>query len=101
MQKWIYYNALFLVFQGVFCPRDGFSTTPGRAEGDFKGKGSLMATPAEPRGDFFFCIVQILGGEKLLEKCRWEIFGKDQKGLHKRGIHDQGDFWKFPLETAV
>ena len=28
-------------------------------------------------------------------------FGKDQKGLHKRGIHDQGDFWKFPLETTV
>ena len=27
--------------------------------------------------------------------------GKDQKGLHKRGIHDQGDFWKFPLETTV
>ena len=27
--------------------------------------------------------------------------GKGQKGLHKRGIHDQGDFWKFPLETTV
>ena len=27
--------------------------------------------------------------------------GKDQKGLHKRGIHDRGDFWKFPLETTV
>ena len=25
----------------------------------------------------------------------------DQKGLHKRGIHDQGDFWKFPLETTL
>ena len=28
-------------------------------------------------------------------------FGKDQKGPHKRGIHDQGDFWKFLLETTV
>ena len=31
-----------------------------------------VATPAEPRGDFFF-LVQILGGEKLFkfgEKCR-------------------------------
>ena len=27
--------------------------------------------------------------------------GKDQKGLHKRGIHDQGDFCKFPLQTTV
>ena len=27
--------------------------------------------------------------------------GKDQKGLHKRDIHDQGDFWTFPLETTV
>ena len=27
--------------------------------------------------------------------------GKDQKGLHKRGTHDQGDFWKFPLEITV
>ena len=27
--------------------------------------------------------------------------GKDQKGLQKRGIHDQGDLWKFPLETTV
>ena len=26
---------------------------------------------------------------------------EDQKGLHKRGIHDQGDFWNFPLETTV
>ena len=30
-----------------------------------------------------------------------EKIGKDQKGPHKRGIHDQGDFWKFPLETTV
>ena len=29
------------------------------------------------------------------------FFGKGQKGPHKRGIHDQGDFWKFPLETTV
>ena len=29
------------------------------------------------------------------------FFGKDQKGIYKRGIHDQGDFWKFLLETAV
>ena len=28
-------------------------------------------------------------------------FGKDQKGIYKRGIHDQGDFWKFLLEIAV
>ena len=26
---------------------------------------------------------------------------KDQKGTYKRGIHDQGDFWKFLLEIAV
>ena len=29
------------------------------------------------------------------------FFGKDQKGIYRRGIHDQGDFWKFLLETAV
>ena len=29
------------------------------------------------------------------------ILGKDQKGLHKRGIHDQGDFWQCPLEATV
>ena len=28
-------------------------------------------------------------------------FRMDQKGPHKRGIHGQGDFWKFPLETSV
>ena len=27
--------------------------------------------------------------------------GKDQKGRHKRGIHDQGDFCNFLLEAAV
>ena len=27
--------------------------------------------------------------------------GKDQKGIYKRGIHDQGDFWQFLLEIAV
>ena len=27
--------------------------------------------------------------------------GKDQKGFHKRGIHDQGDFYKSLLETTV
>ena len=27
--------------------------------------------------------------------------GKGHKGFHKRGIHDQGDFWKFLLETTV
>ena len=26
---------------------------------------------------------------------------KDQKGLHKRGIHDQGGFLKYLLEAAV
>ena len=30
-----------------------------------------------------------------------ELLGKDQKGIYKRGIHDQGDFWKFLLEIAV
>ena len=29
------------------------------------------------------------------------FLGKDQKGLRKRGIHDQGDFWTFLLETTV
>ena len=29
-----------------------------------------MATPAEPRGETKLFFVQILGGEKLLEKCR-------------------------------
>ena len=26
--------------------------------------------------------------------------GKDQKGFHKRGIHDQGDFWELLLYTV-
>ena len=30
-----------------------------------------------------------------------QLFGKGQKGFHKRGIHDQGDFWKNLLETTV
>ena len=29
------------------------------------------------------------------------LFGKDQKGFHKKGIHDQGDFYKNLLETTV
>ena len=33
----------------------------------------------------FFCNENAEFTESLL-------FGKDQKGLHKRGIHDQGDF---------
>ena len=43
-----------------------------------------VAAPAEPRGEkknFFF--VQILGGEKLLkfvEKCRWNIFKRPERG---------------------
>ena len=38
------------------------------------------------------------GAEKNSKKSR---IGKDQKGVHKRGIHDQGDFWKFLSETTV
>ena len=42
----------------------------------------------------------------LLSRCQTRNYldaklGNDQKGLHRRGIHDQGDFWKFPLETTV
>ena len=63
-----------------------------------------VATPAEPRGDFF--IVRKFWAVKN-EKCRWEIFkrpkslGRDQKGFPKTGIHDQGDFWNCLLETTV
>ena len=39
--------------------------------------------------------------KKLAPEAYHAIVGKDQKGPHKRGIHDQGDFWKFPLETSV
>ena len=38
----------------------------------FKDHILSVATPAEPRGEFFF-LAQVLGGEKLLkfvEKCR-------------------------------
>ena len=38
---------------------------------------------------------------KISGTLKWATLGKDQKGLHKRGIHDQGDFWKFLLETTV
>ena len=34
-------------------------------------------------------------------KISQELIGEDQKGIYKRGIHDQGDFWKFLLEVAV
>ena len=33
-----------------------------------------VATPADPRGEKSFDFLQILGGDKLLEKCRWIIF---------------------------
>ena len=36
-----------------------------------------------------------------LKIVRGQFLGKDPKGPHKRGIHDQGGFWKFPLETTV
>ena len=42
-----------------------------------------VATPAEPRGEKNFFVVQILGGEKLLklvEKCRWNIFKRPERG---------------------
>ena len=28
------------------------------------------------------------------------VLRQDPKGFHRRGIHDQGDFWKFLLETT-
>ena len=37
--------------------------------------------------------------KECLRKCR--NIGKDQKGLHKRGIHDQGDFYKNLLEMIM
>ena len=52
-----------------------------------------VATPAEPRGEnkhFFF--VQILGGEKLLkfvEKCRWNISKRPERGY----IFFSNAFW--------
>ena len=42
-----------------------------------------VATPAEPRGEKKLFFVQILGGEKLLkfvEKCRWNIFKRPERG---------------------
>ena len=37
-----------------------------------------VATPEDPRGEFF---LQILDGEELLEKCRWNIFKRQEEGL--------------------
>ena len=42
-----------------------------------------VATPAEPRGEKLLFLVQILGGDKLLkfvEKCRWNIFKRPERG---------------------
>ena len=42
-----------------------------------------VATPAKPRGEKKLFFVQILGGEKLLkfvEKCRWNIFKRPERG---------------------
>ena len=42
-----------------------------------------VATPAEPRGEKKLFLVEILGGEKLLksvEKCRWNIFKRPERG---------------------
>ena len=42
-----------------------------------------VATPAEPRGEKKPFLVQILGGEKLfkfVEKCRWNIFKRPERG---------------------
>ena len=48
-----------------------------------------------------FAIRKSCGNGPQNVKKRPAKIGKDQKGPHKRGIHDQGDFWKFPLETTV
>ena len=40
-----------------------------------------MATPAEPRAEFFFFFLQILGGVRYLEKCQWEMFKRQKRGL--------------------
>ena len=64
-------------------PKGGLAAVPGtpnrnsgtknRNEGTF-AKTASVATPAEPHGDFFWGGGgQILGGEKLLQKCS-EIF---------------------------
>ena len=51
----------------------------------FTGGGQFVqtvsvASPAEPRGEESLFIVQIVGGEKLLEKCRRENFKRRERG---------------------
>ena len=40
-----------------------------------------MATPADPCSEKIFFFVLILGGEKLLEKRRYNIFKRPERGL--------------------
>ena len=42
---------------------------------------SKMATPAEPRGEFYFCAN--FGWWKAFRKCRWESFKRRERGLKR------------------
>ena len=57
-----------------------------------------VATPAEPRGEKELSFVQILGGEKSLkfvEKCRWNIFKRPERGKKKNRSHFGSFFGSF------
>ena len=54
-----------------------------------------MATPADPRGEKIFHFLQVLGGEKLLEKCWSIIFKRPERGLNNFCVSDRSFFGSF------
>ena len=50
----------------------------------------------------FQTVVRVLFGDRFpLPPFNLNLTREGPKGSPQRGIHDQGDFWKFPLETTV